>query len=139
MTDDLIWIPEQTAVLGSDEHYPEEAPAQPVSVQGFWMQARPVTNAEFTKTLASVLSRPAIFPVPAFVAKLAFGQMGEEVLLGSQRVEPARQIGVGGSDDVEVLRQPCVHGQPGACPAGAVQVQQRRAGAGAEVVGAGAA
>ena len=53
---------------------------------------KPVTNAEFTKTLASVLSRPAIFPVPAFVVKLAFGQMGEEVLLGSQRVEPARLV-----------------------------------------------
>jgi len=53
---------------------------------------KPVTNAEFTKTLGSVLSRPAIFPVPAFVAKLAFGQMGEEVLLGSQRVEPARLV-----------------------------------------------
>src|SRR5712691_7476169 len=35
---------------------------------------RPVTNAEFTKTLASVLSRPAIFPMPAFAARLAFGQ-----------------------------------------------------------------
>jgi uncharacterized protein len=53
---------------------------------------KPVTNAEFTKTLGSVLSRPTIFPVPAFVAKLAFGQMGEEVLLGSQRVEPARLV-----------------------------------------------
>ncbi len=53
MTDDLIWIPEQTAVLGSDEHYPEEAPAQPVSVRGFWMQARPVTNAEFAEFVAA--------------------------------------------------------------------------------------
>lgn len=51
-----------------------------------------VTNAEFTKTLASVLSRPAIFPVPAFVVKLAFGEMGETVLLGGQRVEPARLV-----------------------------------------------
>lgn len=50
----------------------------------------PVTNAEFTKTLGKVLSRPTIFPLPAFVVKLAFGQMGEEALLGSQRVEPAR-------------------------------------------------
>ncbi len=49
---------------------------------------RPVTNAEFTKTLASVLSRPAIFPVPAFAVKLVFGEMGETVLLGSQRVQP---------------------------------------------------
>jgi uncharacterized protein len=49
----------------------------------------PVTNAEFTRTLASVLSRPAIFPMPAFAARLVFGQMGDELLLGSQRVEPA--------------------------------------------------
>jgi uncharacterized protein len=50
----------------------------------------PVTNAEFTTTLASVLSRPAIFPMPAFAARLVFGQMGEELLLGSQRVDPAK-------------------------------------------------
>jgi len=56
---------------------------------------KPVTNAEFTKTLASVLSRPAIFPVPAFVVKLAFGEMGETVLLGSQRVEPSQLVGSG--------------------------------------------
>jgi hypothetical protein len=55
----------------------------------------PVTNAEFTKTLAAALSRPAVFPVPAFVAKLAFGQMAEEVLLASQRVEPAKLISSG--------------------------------------------
>jgi uncharacterized protein len=50
----------------------------------------PVRNAEFTKTLASVLSRPAIFPMPTFVVKLIFGEMGETVLLGSQRVEPGQ-------------------------------------------------
>jgi hypothetical protein len=53
---------------------------------------RPVTNADFTKTLAGALHRPAIFPVPAFAAKLAFGEMAEELLLGSQRVEPAKLI-----------------------------------------------
>jgi uncharacterized protein (TIGR01777 family) len=50
----------------------------------------PATNAEFTRTLASVLSRPAIFPMPAFAARLVFGQMGDELLLASQRVEPAK-------------------------------------------------
>jgi len=53
---------------------------------------KPVTNLEFTKSLASALSRPAIFPVPAFAARLAFGEMGDEVLLWSQRVEPAKLI-----------------------------------------------
>ena len=56
---------------------------------------RPTTNAEFTKTLASVLSRPAIFPMPAFAARLAFGEMADELLLASQRVEPAKLIASG--------------------------------------------
>jgi len=52
----------------------------------------PVTNAEFTMTLASVLSRPAILPMPAFAARLALGQMADELLLASQRVEPAKLL-----------------------------------------------
>ena len=56
---------------------------------------RPVTNAEFTRTLASVLSRPALFPMPAFAVKLLFGEMGETVLLGSQRVEPTQLVSSG--------------------------------------------
>jgi uncharacterized protein (TIGR01777 family) len=55
----------------------------------------PVTNTEFTKTLASVLSRPAIFPMPAFAARLVFGQMGDELLLGSQRVTPDKLSATG--------------------------------------------
>ncbi len=50
----------------------------------------PVTNAEFTRTLAQVVHRPAVFPVPEFVVKLAFGEMGDTLLLGSQRVLPAK-------------------------------------------------
>ena len=49
-----------------------------------------VTNREFTKTLGRVLSRPTIFPVPAFAARLAFGEMADATLLSSQRVEPER-------------------------------------------------
>ena len=56
---------------------------------------KPVRNAEFAKTLASVLSRPAIFPLPAFAVKVAFGQMGEEMLLGSQKVEASKLISTG--------------------------------------------
>ena len=50
----------------------------------------PAPNAEFVKTLGRVLSRPTLFPLPAFVVRLVFGQMGEEALLWGQRVEPAR-------------------------------------------------
>ena len=52
----------------------------------------PVTNAEFTKVLASVLHRPALFPMPAFAARLAFGEMAEGLLLASQRVDPAKLL-----------------------------------------------
>jgi hypothetical protein len=50
----------------------------------------PVTNREFTKTLGKVLSRPTIFPMPAFAARLAFGEMADELLFSSTRVEPAK-------------------------------------------------
>ncbi|HEY0004585.1 MAG TPA: TIGR01777 family oxidoreductase [Pyrinomonadaceae bacterium] len=50
----------------------------------------PATNLEFTKTLGRVLSRPTIFPVPAFALRLVFGEMADAALLASQRVKPAR-------------------------------------------------
>jgi len=50
----------------------------------------PVSNAEYTRTLARVLSRPAIAPMPAFAARLAFGEMADALLLASQRVMPSR-------------------------------------------------
>lgn len=55
----------------------------------------PVRNEEFTRMLASVLRRPAIFAVPAFAVRLAFGQMGEELLLGSERVQPSKLLAGG--------------------------------------------
>lgn len=50
----------------------------------------PVTNAEFTRTLARVLSRPALAPLPAFAARLAFGELADALLLASARVVPTR-------------------------------------------------
>ena len=47
----------------------------------------PVTNADFTRQLAAVLHRPAVFPVPKMALKLIFGEMAS-VILGSQRVLP---------------------------------------------------
>jgi uncharacterized protein len=47
----------------------------------------PVTNAEFTKTLGRVLSRPTLFPIPAFAVRLAFGELADAALLSGQRVE----------------------------------------------------
>jgi uncharacterized protein len=52
----------------------------------------PVTNREFTKALGRVLSRPTPFPLPTFAARLALGEMANELLLASQRAEPTRLI-----------------------------------------------
>jgi len=69
----------------------------------------PVRNADFTKTLARTLSRPAIFPLPAMVVKLAFGEMGETALLGSQQVQPTRLLESGYSFRFSGLRDSLEH------------------------------
>src|SRR5208337_437385 len=55
----------------------------------------PVTNREFTKTLGSVLWRPTIFPLPVFAAHRMFGEMADNLLLASTRVEPGRLLATG--------------------------------------------
>jgi uncharacterized protein len=51
---------------------------------------RAVTNREFTSALGHALGRPAVIPVPATALRAMFGEMADEALLASQRVEPAR-------------------------------------------------
>lgn len=55
----------------------------------------PVTNYEFTKTLGRVLSRPTILPMPAFAARLLFGEMADALLLASTRVVPSKLTSAG--------------------------------------------
>lgn len=55
----------------------------------------PVTNKEFTKTFGRVLKRPTIMPMPAFGARLAFGEMANDLLLASTRVEPEKLLDAG--------------------------------------------
>src|SRR5215510_7732913 len=45
----MVWIPGGTFLMGSDKHYPEEAPAHEVTVNGFWMDEHTVTNEEFRR------------------------------------------------------------------------------------------
>jgi uncharacterized protein (TIGR01777 family) len=65
-------------------------------ISGVWNASapNPVTNAEFTRAMAGALHRPAIFPVPPFALKLAFGEMGQH-MLDSSRVVPAAAIKAG--------------------------------------------
>ncbi len=54
-----------------------------------------VTNAEFTATLARILRRPALFRLPAPIARAAFGEMANELLLASTRVLPEALLSTG--------------------------------------------
>ena len=47
--DGMVGIPGGTFRMGSDKHYPEEAPVHHVAVDGFWIDATPVTNRDFRK------------------------------------------------------------------------------------------
>ncbi|WP_313674874.1 formylglycine-generating enzyme family protein [Mycolicibacterium sp.] len=82
MTAGLVRIPAQTTALGSDRHYPEEAPVRQVAVEGFQIQKCPVTNTEFAEfidatgyvTVAERPLNPADYP-GAPVANLQPGSM----------------------------------------------------------------
>lgn len=54
-----------------------------------------VTNREFTKTLGRVLGRPTVLPVPAFAARLALGEMADELLLSGMHVVPKKLLETG--------------------------------------------
>src|SRR5882672_2384142 len=46
---DMVWIPGGTFLMGSDKHYPEEAPTHRATVEGFWMDKYAITNEQFAR------------------------------------------------------------------------------------------
>jgi uncharacterized protein len=80
----MSWIALDDVVNGLKFLIADKSTRGPVN----FVTPNPVTNAEFTKTLGRVLSRPTLFPVPAFAVRLAFGEMADALLLSSQKVEP---------------------------------------------------
>ncbi|HJU91361.1 MAG TPA: TIGR01777 family oxidoreductase [Pyrinomonadaceae bacterium] len=81
----MSWIALEDVINGLKFLMRETSTRGPVN----FVAPNPVTNAEFTKTLGRVLSKPTIFPIPEFGARLAFGEMADALLLSSQRVEPS--------------------------------------------------
>ena len=69
----------------------------------------PVTNLTFTKTLASAINRPAIFPMPVFVIKLLMGQMGVELLLNGKKVVPKKALDFGYQFNYQNIEQALVN------------------------------
>lgn len=64
---------------------------------------RPATNREFTASLGRALGRPTLLPMPAFVVKALFGQMGDELLLHGRRILPATATALGFKYTFETL------------------------------------
>jgi len=54
-----------------------------------------VTNAEWTQTLGRVLGKPTLFRLPSWAVKTIWGEMGNELLLASQKVKPGKLMGCG--------------------------------------------
>jgi len=74
-------------VVGAIIHALQNDPVEgPVNVGS----PNPLTNAEYTKVLGKVLNRPTIFPLPAPAARLMLGEIADELLLASARMEPAK-------------------------------------------------
>lgn len=82
----VSWIAIEDLVGALDHVLHNESIHGPVNV----VAPNPVTHREFAAALGRVLSKPAFFALPAFAARLAFGQMADELLLASARVSPAR-------------------------------------------------
>ena len=82
----ISWISLEDAINAIVLAINDESIRGPLNV----VSPNPVTNEEFTKTLGHVLNRPTALAMPAFAARLAFGEMADEMLLVSQRVMPKR-------------------------------------------------
>jgi uncharacterized protein len=87
----ISWISLEDVVGVIHAVFADERFSGPVNV----VSPNPVPNAQFTATLAHVLHRPGIFPVPAFALRIALGEMADELLLASQRTEPRKLVEAG--------------------------------------------
>jgi uncharacterized protein (TIGR01777 family) len=79
------WIALDDAIYAIHHLIRNDALRGPVNV----VAPEPLPQREFASALGRFLHRPTVIPLPAAVVRQLFGQMGEEVLLGGQFVEPA--------------------------------------------------
>ena len=82
----ISWVALDDAVNAIKLAIDDESIHGPINI----VSPNPVRNEEFTKTLGHVLNRPTALAMPAFAARLAFGEMADEMLLASQKVLPKR-------------------------------------------------
>ena len=82
----ISWVSLEDSIGAMKLALTDESIRGPLNV----VSPKPVTNERFTRALGEVLSRPTLMAMPAFAARLAFGEMADEMLLVSQKVIPKR-------------------------------------------------
>jgi uncharacterized protein len=82
----ISWVGIEDSVAAMKLALHDESIRGPLNI----VSPKPVTNERFTRTLGEVLSRPTVMAMPAFAARLAFGEMADEMLLVSQKVIPKK-------------------------------------------------
>lgn len=104
----ISWVALEDAVNAIKLAIEDESIRGPLNI----VSPNPVTNEEFTKTLGHVLNRPTALAMPAFAARLAFGEMADEMLLVSQKVIPKKLSQIGfkfAFPDLEAALRHLVH------------------------------
>jgi formylglycine-generating enzyme len=93
--ENMVWIPGGTFLMGSEKHYPEEAPSHPATVEGFWIDRYVITNGQFGRfveatghiTSAERPPNPDDYPgaLPELLepASVVFRKPGHSVSLGN--------------------------------------------------------
>ncbi len=87
----MSWVSMPDAIRASSFALSEDGLSGAVNV----VAPNPVTNRELASTLGRVLGRPSFFPVPKIAIDIAFGEMGRETVLASQRVTPRKLLDAG--------------------------------------------
>ena len=87
----ISWVALDDVVTAIKLTISDQSMRGPVNI----VSPNPVTNEEFTRTLGHVLNRPTALHMPAFAARLAFGEMADEMLLASQKVLPKKLTSMG--------------------------------------------
>lgn len=101
----MSWIALDDLVRGMVHCITNDAIHGPVNA----VSPNPVRNRTFTKALGATLHRPTLIPAPAFAIRLALGEMGEELLLSSIRITPARLLGSGFTFEHEEISETLTH------------------------------
>lgn len=101
----LSWISRTDAVHALAWAALHESLCGPVIVAS----PNPVRNADFTRSLARAVRRPALAVVPEFMVRLLFGEMGEETVLAGQRARPRELIDSGFEFEHPTIEQALAH------------------------------